>query len=65
MGMSYSNEIKYLSILAKPDASIITNIGGSHLGNFNNLSEIAIAKSEIFYGMKKDGFVILRVKASI
>ena len=59
MGMSYSNEIKYLSILAKPDASIITNIGGSHLGNFNNLSEIAIAKSEIFYGMKKDGFVIL------
>ena len=59
MGMSFSNEIKYLSNLTKPDISIITNIGGSHLGNFNNLSEIAIAKSEIFYGMKKDGIVIL------
>ena len=59
MGMSFSNEIKYLSNLTKPDISIITNIGGSHLGNFSNLSEIAIAKSEIFYGMKKDGIVIL------
>ena len=59
MGMSFSNEIKYLSNLTKPDISIITNIGGSHLGNFNNLSEIALAKSEIFYGMKKDGIVIL------
>ena len=29
------------------------------LGNFKNLSDIALAKSEIFYGMKKDGIVIL------
>ena len=59
MGMSFSNEIKYLSNLTKPDISIITNIGSSHLGNFKNLSDIALAKSEIFYGMKKDGIVIL------
>ena len=31
MGMSFPNEIKYLSNLTKPDISIITNIGGSHL----------------------------------
>ena len=59
MGMSFSNEIKYLSNLTKPNLSIITNIGSSHLGNFKNLSDIALAKSEIFYGMKKDGIVIL------
>ena len=59
MGMSFSNEIKYLSNLTNPDISIITNIGSSHLGNFKNLSDIALAKSEIFYGMKKDGIVIL------
>ena len=59
MGMSFSNEIKYLSKLTKPDISIITNIGSSHLGNFKNLSDIALAKSDIFYVMKKDGIVIL------
>ncbi len=59
MGMSFSNEIKYLSNLTKPNLSIITNIGSSHIGNFKNLSDIALAKSEIFYGMKKDGIVIL------
>ena len=59
MGMSFPEEIKFLSNLAKPDIGIITSIGGSHLQNFKNVDEIAYAKSEIFSGMNKDGVIIL------
>ena len=59
MGMSFPEEIKFLSNLAKPDVGIITSIGGSHLQNFKNVDEIAYAKSEIFSGMNKDGVIIL------
>jgi len=59
MGMSLPGEIKFLSNYSKPNCSIITSIGGSHLANFNNIKEIANTKAEIFYGMEKDGLVIL------
>ena len=59
MGMSLPGEIKFLSKYSKPNCSIITSIGGSHLANFNSIQEIAEAKAEIFYGMEKDGLVIL------
>ena len=59
MGMSLPGEIKFLSNYSKPDCSIITSIGGSHLENFNSVKEIANTKAEIFYGMEKDGLVIL------
>ena len=59
MGMSVPGEIKFLSNYSKPNCSIITSIGGSHLANFNSVEEIANTKAEIFYGMEKDGLVIL------
>ena len=59
MGMSMPKEIKLLSNLAEPNLSIITSIGGSHLGNFKSIKDIAYAKSEIFEGMKKNGIAIL------
>ncbi len=59
MGMSFPEEIKFLSDFAKPDIGIITSIGGSHLQNFKNVEEIAYAKSEIFSGIKSDGVIIL------
>jgi len=59
MGMSHFNEIAKLSEISKPDLAIITSIGGSHLENFESIEEIAIAKSEIFKHMSKDGVAIL------
>ena len=59
MGMSFPQEIKFLSNLTKPNIGIITSIGGSHIQNFNNVKEIAYAKSEIFSGIEKDGVIIL------
>ena len=50
LGMNQKGEIKKLSCLAKPNISLITNIGPAHIGNFHNQKEIAIEKSNIFYG---------------
>ena len=59
MGMSGKGEIHNLSILGKPDVSIITTVEAVHLEFFSSVAGIAEAKSEIFDGMKKGGVAIL------
>ena len=59
LGMNKKGEIKKLSNICKPDIGIITKISNAHLGNFNSLKDFALAKSEIFYGMKKTGTAII------
>ncbi|MCK6075497.1 UDP-N-acetylmuramoyl-tripeptide--D-alanyl-D-alanine ligase [Paenibacillus silvae] len=58
MGMSGRGEIKELSLIAQPDAAIITNIGESHLLQLGSRLEIARAKAEIAAGLKKNGLLI-------
>ena len=48
----------FLSKLVKPDYTIITNIGESHIEFFGSRAGIAKAKFEITNGMKKDGFFV-------
>jgi len=52
MGMSGLGEIEELSLLAKPDYAVITNIGESHLLQLNTRENIAKAKLEITAGLK-------------
>ncbi len=59
LGMSKKNELKKLSLIAKPDLIIISNVSNNHLENFASEEEIAIAKSEIFHGLIKNGQIIL------
>ncbi len=59
VGMSKFNEIHKLSRLIKPHIGIITNVSEAHLENFRNIKDIAKAKSEIIYNIKKNGTVIL------
>ncbi|RKP58033.1 UDP-N-acetylmuramoyl-tripeptide--D-alanyl-D-alanine ligase [Cohnella endophytica] len=58
MGMSGLGEIELLSVMAKPDIAIITNIGEAHLGDLGSLSNIAKAKTEIVAGLKPNGILI-------
>lgn len=58
MGMSGRGEIHDLSVIAQPDAAIITNIGESHLLQLGSRLEIARAKAEIAAGMKPGGLLI-------
>ena len=59
MGMNNLGEIAFLTKIALPDIAIISNIARAHIGNFKNEDEIALAKSEIFLGLNKNGFAIL------
>ena len=59
LGMNKKGEIKKMSDICKPDIGLITKISNAHIGNFNSLKDIALAKSEIFFGMNKLGTAIL------
>lgn len=59
IGMNHTGEIKKIVNGIKIDTAIITNIGEAHIGFFNSKKEVAMAKSEIFIGLKKSGNVIL------
>ena len=59
IGMDKKGEIDYLSKIIKPDVGIITNISYAHIKNFENINQIALAKSEIIKNIKDDGYLIL------
>jgi MurE/MurF fusion protein len=59
IGMDKKGEIDFLSKIIQPDVGIITNISYAHAKNFNNIQEIALAKSEIINNIKKNGAVVL------
>lgn len=51
MGMNDFNQIHNLSLIAKPDIAIITNIYDSHIGILGSRENILKAKLEILDGM--------------
>ena len=57
--MNKIGEIKKLVEIAKPQISIITNIGNAHIGNFNDSLEIAKEKSDIFEFFTKKSIAII------
>ena len=59
IGMDKKREIDYLSKIIKPDVGVITNISYAHIKNFENINQIALAKSEIIENIKNDGYLIL------
>ena len=59
IGMDRKGEIDFLSKIIKPDIGIITNISYAHAKNFRTLFDIAKAKSEIIFNIKKNGTIVL------
>lgn len=58
MGMNNLGQIHNLSMIAKPDISIITNVYDSHIGNLGSRDNILKAKLEIIDGMTNGILVI-------
>lgn len=58
-GMRGFNQINYLSKIARPSISAITNIGMSHIEILKTRENIAIAKAEILEGMDYHGIIVL------
>jgi UDP-N-acetylmuramoyl-tripeptide--D-alanyl-D-alanine ligase len=46
IGMDKAGEIDHLAQIINPDVAVITQIGQTHLQNFKNTQEIALAKAE-------------------
>ena len=59
MGMNHFGEIAYLSAIAKPDVSVIVNIGTMHIEHLGSREGILQAQLEILEGMDPNGSVIL------
>lgn len=55
MGMSGFGEISFLSKLARPHYTIITNIGEAHMQDLGSRAGIAKAKFEIIDGLQQSG----------
>lgn len=53
MGMSAKGEISRLTSYVQPDVALITNVYPMHIEFFPDLEHIALAKAEIFEGLKK------------
>lgn len=59
MGISDFGEMSRLAKIAKPDVSVITNIGLCHLENLKSRDGIMQAKTEMFEFLKPDASIIL------
>lgn len=57
MGMSGFGEIEFLTKLARPHYTIITNIGEAHMRDLGSREGIAKAKFEIIQGLSEDGIL--------
>lgn len=58
MGMNRFGEISELSVTARPDVAMITNIGCAHIQNLGSREGILKAKMEIFEGMDGGSFIL-------
>ncbi len=59
MGANHPGEIAYLTQLARPEASMITNAAAAHLAGFGSLAGVARAKGEIFSGLGESGTAVI------
>ena len=61
VGMDKKGEIDFLTKLIRPNLGLITNISYAHIKNFNNLNQIANAKSEIINNIITNGTMIINM----
>ncbi len=58
LGMSTPGELRALSLLARPDVALYTNIRPVHLEFFASLEALAEAKAELLAGLAPHGLVV-------
>ncbi|THB71636.1 MAG: UDP-N-acetylmuramoyl-tripeptide--D-alanyl-D-alanine ligase [Gammaproteobacteria bacterium] len=59
MGASKNGDIKYLTQIARPDISVVTNASAAHLQGFGGLEGVAKTKGEIFESLPEEGTAII------
>lgn len=61
MGASAVGEIGYLAHLAKPDVSVVNNVGTAHIGGFGSVVNIAKGKGEIYEHLPEQGVAVINL----
>ncbi|MBB1485485.1 UDP-N-acetylmuramoyl-tripeptide--D-alanyl-D-alanine ligase [Oceanospirillum sediminis] len=59
LGANHLGEIAYTADLARPQAGIVLNVTGAHLGEFGSMDNIALAKSELLSALPDHGVAII------
>jgi UDP-N-acetylmuramoyl-tripeptide--D-alanyl-D-alanine ligase len=59
MGMNHPGEIDYLTRIAVPDVALINNASGAHLEGLGTVEAVALAKGEIFAGLRHHGTAVI------
>lgn len=59
MGAAEKGDIEYLSSIANPTVSVLTNVNEAHIGRFGNLLTTAKTKGEIFTALPDSGVAVL------
>lgn len=59
MGARGIGHIAHLTAIARPDISLVLNVGSAHLGEFGSVEAIARAKGEIIEALAPDGRAVL------
>ena len=59
MGARGIGHIAELCRIARPDVSLVLNVGKAHLGEFGTQQDIATAKGELVEALRRDGLAVL------
>jgi len=61
MGASALGEIAYLARVAKPDVSVVNNVGTAHVEGFGSIANIAKGKGEIYQYLPEQGIAVINL----
>jgi MurE/MurF fusion protein len=58
MGMRGAGQIEYLTRIAEPDVAVVVNAGSAHIELLGSTDAIAVAKAEIWLGLRAGGTIV-------
>ncbi len=61
MGARGIGHIRHLTEIARPDISVVLNVGSAHVGEFGSVDNIRIAKQELVEALTEDGTAVLNL----
>ena len=59
MGMNHPGEIAYLTRIAQPTIAVVNNAQRAHLAGLGGIADVALAKGEIFTGLRAGGTAVV------
>jgi UDP-N-acetylmuramoyl-tripeptide--D-alanyl-D-alanine ligase len=59
LAMNHAGEIRRLAELARPEIGVVTNVGHAHVGFFESLDQVALAKRELIESLPPHGVAVL------